>query len=606
MADSIPALLMERAAQTPNGIALLEKEYGRWVEVTWAGYAAAVRAVAIGLADLGVQPGDAVVLIAENSNEWLFVDLGAQAAGARIVGVPATTPPGELAFILGDSGAKWVVVGDQEQADKLLDALEDRPSLAVDRVLYIKEKGVSSYQEPFLISYRSVAAKGAELDESDPARFDSMLAARKRSDQAIVTYTSGTTGIPKGVSTSNGTIVDATASFHAAFPMTSKDRVLAWVSLAHPSIRGPQAYVTFHSGAVVAFPESPATFHEALNEIAPTSVMCPPRFLEVTAAEIQVRMTKSTFVKRRLFNLGVRLGGSAARKQREKGSVGVLGGVQRTIGWWLAGKAVLDKLGLDKTKWALAGGASISRDLLRFFHGLGLPLRQVYGQAETSGIAVAQYADGPIVPGVAGTALPGMEARVSEQGALLIKGPGVADAYVGAGAGAIVDSDGWFHTGDLADMTDSGELVLLDRESAIMRLTDGTRVLPTEIENSLKFSPYVAHAVLVADGRPYPTALVQIEFSTVSEWAHSKGEAFTTFGTLAVLEVVEGLIRDEVAKANGRLEGLADVRDVRVLPRELRSEEGELTPNGRVKRGAVVANFSALVDEMYAEASAQS
>ena len=240
MAESIPALLMERAAQTPDDVAMLEKEFGKWVEIRWSEYAAQVRAAALGLVELGVAPGDAVVIIAENTAEWLYVDLGVQAIGARSVGVSATTPGGELGYIVGDSGARWIVVGDQEQADKVLDVLEERSNLQVERIVYIKEKGVSSYEEARLTSYRSVVARGAEIDGSDGSRFDALLGARTRSETAIVSYTSGTTGIPKAVATSHGTMVDATESFHAAFPMNRKDRILAWVSLAHPSIGVPR------------------------------------------------------------------------------------------------------------------------------------------------------------------------------------------------------------------------------------------------------------------------------------------------------------------------------------------------------------------------------
>ena len=437
-------------------------------------------------------------------------------------------------------------------------------------------------------------------------RFDALLGARSRSEVALVSYTAGTTGVPKGVLTTHGTMLDATSSFQEAFPTGLKDRILAWVSLAHPSIRGPQAYTSFRSGAIVAFPENAETFHEALNEIAPTSVMCPPRFLEVTAADIQIRMRKSTIVKKGFYGLATVFGRGAAKRQSRTGSLGPIGTFQRKASWWLAGKAVLDKLGLDKTRWALAGGASISRDLLGFFHALGLPLRQVYGQAETTGIAIAQYSSGPIVPGVAGTPIPGMEARMGSDGALSLRGPGLFDGYVGQDASAASDADGWFATGDLVEQTGAGEFVLLDRESAVMRLSDGTRVVPNLVENSLKFSPFIANAVVIADGRAFPTALIQIEFTTVAEFAQTKGEAFTTFGTLATLGIVADLIGEEVAAANRRLDPDLNVRGFRLLDRELGAAEGELTPSGRVRRDKVEEGHAALIEEMYSEASTAS
>jgi long-chain acyl-CoA synthetase len=606
MADSVPGLLMERAAEAPSRIALLEKEFGRWVEIPWSEYAANVRAAALGFQDAGLRAGDTVVIVAENSAEWLYADLGVQSVGARSVAVSATTPGGEIGYIIGDSGARWVVVGDQEQTDKVLDVLVERSDLSVERVVYIKEKGVSSYQEEFLGGYHAMVARGREIDAAEPARFDSLLAARSSSEVAVISYTAGTTGVPKGVVATHGTMLAATSAFQEAFPTGPEDRILAWVSLAHPSIRGPQAYTSFRSGATVAFPENAETFHEALNEIAPTSVMCPPRFLEVTAADIQIRMRKSTIVKKGFYRLASVLGRGAAKRQSRSGSHGPIGNLQRKASWWFAGKAILDKLGLDKTTWAFAGGASISRDLLGFFHALGLPLRQVYGQAETTGIAIAQYASGPIVPGVAGTPIPGVEARVGDDGALSLRGPGLFDGYVGQDASAALDAGGWFATGDLVEQTASGEFVLLDRESAVMSLSDGTRIVPNLVENSLKFSPYIANAVVIANGRAFPTALIQIEFTTVAEFAQTKGEAFTTFDSLATLDIVADLIAEEVAAANRRLEAELNVRSFRLLDREFSADQGEVTPSGRIRRDKVEQGHAALIEEMYSEASTAS
>ena len=603
---SVPALLANRVELAGDDTAILEKVLGRWTSYSWNDYFDQVRAAALGFDQVGIGSGDAVAIIAVNSPKWLFADLGIQSVGAFTVGVFETTPASDLGYIIDDCKARMVIVGDQEQTDKLLDAMEAGAGASVERIVYIDEKGVSAYDDERLMSFKELQGLGYnELDER-PERYGELLDARDPSSTALVGYTSGTTGLPKGVMISHAALIEATASYAEAFPMTSEDRIVAWVSVAHPAIRGPQIYTPFRNSAVVSFPESVDTFQEALYEIAPTYIMCPPRYLELIAADIQIRMGKSSRLKRLVYRIGMNLGERAARQKWDRGRLGVSGRIYRTLAWLMVGKSILEKFGLDKMRWPMAGGAAVSIDLLRFFHSLGFELRQVYGQAETSGVPFAQFEAGAVLPGRAGKRLPGIEAKIDDDGELAVRGPGVFSGYLGKPdqTAEVLDSEGWFHTGDLAEFTADGDLVLLDRESAIMELVDGTKLAPTEIENSLKFSPYISEAVLIANGRPHATALLQIEMGTVSEWAQRKGLIYTTFRSLTELDEVRELITSEVDQVNRRLSEVQRVRSFRLLPKELDVDDDELTPTRKVKRRVIDDKFGDLIASMYEERTA--
>jgi long-chain acyl-CoA synthetase len=598
---SVPALLVNRAAESGSATAVLEKVLGRWVSYSWQDYLEQVRAVALGLDQVGIGRGEAVAIIAANSPVWLFADLGIQSVGAFTVGIFETTPAPDLGYIIDDCKARMVIVGDQEQADKLLDAMDAGAGANVEFIVYIEQKGVSAYDDERLMSFAELEALGyIELDQR-PNRFSELLDQRSPEETALVGYTSGTTGLPKGVMISHEGMIEVTKSYVQAFPMDGEDRIVAWVSVAHPAIRGPQIYTPFRNSAVVAFPESADTFQEALYEIAPTYIMCPPRYLELMAADIQIRMGKSSRLKKVLYRFGMKLGESAAKRKWKTGRLGPVARINRFFSWWYVGKGILEKYGLDKMRWPMAGGAAVSIDLLRFFHSLGFELRQVYGQAETSGVPFAQYEMGAVLPGRAGKMLPGIESKIDENGELAVRGPGIFTGYLGKPdqTAEVLDADGWFHTGDLAEFTEEGDLVLLDRESSIMEMADGTKLAPTEIENSLKFSPYISEAVLIAHGRPHATVLLQIEMGTISEWAQQKGLIFTTFRSLTELEEVRELITTEVEATNKRLREEQQVQAFRLLPKELDVDDDELTPTRKVKRRVIDDKFGDLITAMY-------
>lgn len=594
--DTLPGLLAGQVAQRPNGVALRRKDLGIWQEKTWAEYYAGVRAVAVALDELGIRSGDRVGLVADNEPAWLFVDLGAQSLGALSVAAYPTQVAKEIAYVMSHSRARVAFCGDQEQVDKVL---EVRGELAeLQRIVVFDMKGVAEYGDPMIESYADFVGRGRKLDEADPARFERHLHDRDPDDHAFVGYTSGTTGRPKGALLRHRNQVAMARVMAEWAKFTEKDRDFCHFPLPHPAVRVMDAYSALVSGCSVNFPESVVTVREDMIDIAPTFLLGTPRVFELFKADIELRVQRAAWIKRRVYAWGTKtLAGVLERRLAHKSRP--WDPVLRFLAHWLVGRWVLDRSGLLKLRYATLGGASVSPELLKFFWALGLPVFETYGQSETSGIAFSQkhYDD----LGTAGWVLPGYEAKIGEHDELLLSGEGIFAGYLDdPEKTAAAFRDGWYRTGDIARFDDAGRVIILDREKHVLHTAAGVELSPSEIENKLKLSPYIADAMVIGEGRDYVTALVQIEYETVADWAQSRNLAYTTFYSLTQLTPVQELIWKEVDRANALLDEAKRVRDLRLLPRELDPDLNEVTPTRKIKREIVADRFADLIGEMYA------
>lgn len=590
-ATSLPGLLAERAEAHPRAVAIRQKRLGIWREVTWAEYAEQVRGVALALDELGVGTGDRVALFADNTPQWLYVDLGIQAVGAASVGVYAALDPVECAAAIAGSGARIVFCGDQEQVDKLLERREDVPN--VDRVVVFDVKGLHTpeYADAPLQSFDELAERGRELLAERASRFGELLAARGPDDVATIGLTSGTTGPVRGLLLSQGGEVVLARLVASSISLGQRDSGYSLLPLAHATARLFDAYAPLVAGSSLSFAESLDTVSTDLTEASPTVLTATPRLLERVKGDIEIRMGHAGRVKRGAYRWAMaRLAKAAnARIDGRRGA---------TVGPWLARRLVASPVkrqaGLHRVRYAGIGGSFVAPDSLRWFWALGVPFREQYGQVETGGIVTTQHDERDL--GTAGRPLDAaIEIRLEGE-ELLVRGPGLA---VGTLDGSPVTSgDGWYDTGDLATIDPAGRVVPIGRRAHVLRTASGHEVSPAEIESALKASPYVRSAMVVAADRPFVAAVIELHEEAVADWARRRGISVSTYAALAENDQVNHLIAEEVRGANDSLPSEHHVLAFRILSQPLRDE---LTPTGKIRRAVVEHRNAELIDGMYAE-----
>jgi long-chain acyl-CoA synthetase len=632
---TVPSRIKDRALRIPEGVALREKRFGIWQEVTWRGYWEQVELAAHGLAALGVEPGDRVAIHSENRPEWLYADVAAVALRAMSVGLYPTNPPAEVGYLLADSGAKVLVAEDQEQVDKALEVADQLPGL--ERIVYVEPRGVRTYDDPALLSWSELLELGRAHRERHPRLLEELAAQVTADDVVTLIYTSGTTGPPKGamltvanIDFAIQTLVHGDGFFEAAGP---DDVTLSYLPLCHVAERIATEWVNAAAGTQVHFAESIDTVQENLREVQPTLFFAVPRIWEKVRATVEIKMASASPLKRANYRLWM---GQAARIGAELVANG--GAHTRStrlryaLGYPFLFRSLRKRLGLERCRFAGSGAAPIAPELLQWFYGLGVVIHEIYGMTENSAVATANR-PGRTKIGTVGEPHPGVELRLDEQmdrrssmpdahaaglpepqragmrrrystggpGEILTRHPGVFAGYWGKPdkTAEVLDDDGWLRTGDVGEWVDGTHLRIVDRLKDILITSGGKNVSPSEIENSLKFSPYIREAVVVGDRRPYLTALIGIELDTVGEWAQRRRIPYTTYRDLSEKPEVLALIQEVVDDTNRRLARSESIKRFRLIPKELDHEDGELTATQKVKRAAIAGAFGDLIEDMY-------
>ena len=599
---TFPQLLAAQARlHGARRVALRQKEYGIWHEVTWEEYAAHVRGVCLGLLSLGLQRGDMIAILSGNRPAWLYAELGAQSAGAVPVGLFVDALPDQVQRVLAHSEARFVVVEDQEQADKVLGVRADLPRL--ERIVVEDMRGLETYRDPMLISLADVETAGRELDRSDPRRYEDFLAKGDPADVALLSYTSGTTGAAKAAMLSHRNLVSMAASVGQVDPVREGDDIVSFLPFAWVGEQLISVAIALHASATVNFPEAPETLREDLREIGPHLMIAPPRFWEALCSEYQVKIADAGAVKRLATQLALAIGQRVVKARARGSSVGLGESLLSRLAHVVAFRAMLDKLGLSRTRYAYTGGAPLGPEIFTFFRAIGLNLKQVYGQTETSGICVLQP-DGEARAATVGKPTPGTRVRISDEGEILVASESVfLGYYKNPEATAQALHDGWLRTGDAGVLEGDGHLVMIDRLKDVLSLSDGSRFSPALIENKLKFSPYVKEAVVIGEGRPHVVALIQIDANTVGAWAEASRLAFTTFKDLSGKREVFELIAREVERVNAELPGGAHLRGFALFEKELDADDDELTRTQKVRRSTILAKYAGMIDALYARES---
>jgi long-chain acyl-CoA synthetase len=592
---TLPQMLRERARTDAQRIAIRQKDFGIWKPFTWAQYHQRASHFGLGLRALGLPAGGHVGVISENRIEWVLAQMGAGLVGAVTVGVYPTSPTNEVAYVVGHADIDIMVCEDQEQTDKLLAALPELPRLK--KIVVMETKGLRSFApevRQFITTFDEVEQLGAASGQQ--AIIDDALARQRLDDVGLMIYTSGSTGKPKGAMISYRNIRGVVPGIVDRLELSQGATHLSYLPLCHVAEQMLTSFVPVYIGSQVNFGESIRTVQEDLREVAPTMFLGVPRIWEKLHAAIHIKLQETGGLRRALFHKAYNACKPLAEKPRSAWSAADK--LTYAASYWLVFRALQNFIGLREAKVALTGAAPIPPDVVRFFRVLGVPLIEVYGLTESTGMVTGHRLD-HVVVGTVGVPTQGVEHRIADNGELQLRGDMVFAGYYKnpeATASSIVG--GWLHTGDVV-REEQGQIQIVDRLKDIMITAGGKNLTPSEIENTMKGSPFIKECIIVAEARKFVGALVMIDYETVGKWAEARRIPFTHFRSLVEHPEVRGLIDAEINQGNQRLAQVSQIRKFHLLTKELDHDDGEVTATMKVRRASIYKTYAAEIEALY-------
>ena len=604
---TLPGLLRLRATERGDQVALREKIHGIWRGRTWADYYRDARRVAFGLAKLGLKQGDRIIIAGEDVPEWFYADLGAQMIGVQVVGIYPTNPWPEVQYIAGHCQARLAVTGDQEQTDKVLEAIANGAGLPhLQHIFCVDMKGLRRYEPGRPHAFDHLLALGDQYLQDNPTAdrwLDALIDQLVPDDVNILVYTSGTTGPPKGAMLTHRNFVYGAYAYMVARQMVDKKfESVCYLPLCHVAERTYSTVQHLISGGCVNFAESIDTVATNIREIAPTFFLGVPRIWEKLQQGFEFRMKDSGRLQRWLYRVGMKRGRVLSDRRAQHGHLAALGDRLEFALWYvLLFRNVQRHMGLNRTHTRMCGGASVSPETLRFFDIIGLPVGQGYGLTEAGGLCFVQVPGRPFISGSCGPAMQGVDWKVAEDGEVIVRSPGVFKGYLfdDKGTSDILSPDGWLATGDIVEKRGEDELAVVDRKKAIIITSGGKNIAPSEIENALKDSPFVREAIVVGEGKKFLGGLIQIDFDSVGRWAGERDLQYTTFRSLTQMAEVMELIQGVVDEVNSRFARVENIRKFVLLEKELDHDDGELTATQKVRRGLINKKFARELEQIY-------
>ena len=592
--DTFPKLLLHNAEVWPGEVAMREKEFGVWNEFTWSDCRDRVQEIALGLLEMGVRRGEVVGIIGKNRPEMVWSEIAAHAIGCMSLSLYHDAMPQEVAYLVDYAEVRVVLAEDEEQVDKLLEVAES--SKSIGKIVYFDPRGMRKYDDERLVGPEALKAMAAKLDAHEPGRFAEEVEKGSGQDVAILCTTSGTTSHPKLAMLQAGPFLGHCSAYLRADPKLPSDNYvsvlpLPWIMEQIYAVAQPLI-----SRITVNFVEEPETMMADLREIGPTFVLLAPRVWEQIAADVRSRMMDATRFKRKMFDLGMRLGLEALAKGRRS-----------QLAELILFRPLRDRLGFTFLKSAATGGAALGPETFRFFQAMGVPLRQIYGQTELAG-AYTIHRPGDVDFDTVGLPFDNTEIRIDQPdrngvGEIVARNTGLFKGFYRNEEATLADlRDGWMHTGDAGYIKqENGHLVVIDRIKDLATTSGGTRFSPQFIENKLKFSPYIAEAVILGHDKPWLAAIICIRYSIVSKWAEQRGIAFTNYTSLASRPEVYRLLREEVEGVNATLPDAQRVRKFLLLYKELDADDGELTRTRKVRRNVIAEKYADIIDAIYSD-----
>lgn len=594
--DTLPKLLQQAYEKYQDKrVAIRRKDLGIWNEYTWKDYYQGVKYFSLGLVRLGLKPGEKVAIIGDNDVEYYEAEYATQAAGGIAVPFYGDAGHSEIKFILSHSESTFVVVQDQEQVDKLLKVQHELPNLK--KVIYWDPKGLWNYEDTILISWKEILRQGREYEKEYGDAFEENIAKGKGDDLALIMYTSGATGAPKGAILTHQNLLFSVRAYLDAQGLTEKDEYFSYMS---PAWITEQLYGVAggpYLGMTVSFAEKAETVREDVREIGPTIIFYGSRLWENIASTIQVKIADTVPIKRFIYRLCLPIGRRLFKLKLEGKKANFFWKAVYKLARLVLFEPLLDKLGLSKVRVAYTGGAVLSPESFIFIGALGLGLRQAYGSTEAG--VIAGHMD-YVKPQTLGEPSPGVDVKIENE-EIVVKSPGVFQGYYRAPEeSAKVLKDGWLYTGDAGFFDEDGQLVFMDRVSELLELPDGERFSPQFIESTLRFSPYIKDAmVLGGKDKLYISAVVIIDYDNIGKWAEDRRVVYTTFTDLSQKPEVYDLIQNEVEKTNEFLPATAKIKKIVNLHKEFDPDEAELTRSRKLRRGFMEERYKELVDAIY-------
>jgi long-chain acyl-CoA synthetase len=603
VADTIAKSFLLAAERRGDEPAIREKTFGIWQPTSWRQWLQISKEIAYALHAIDFRPGDTASIIANAVPEWVFADMGILCAGGISSGIYPTDSAAQVEYLVNDSRTRVIFAEDEEQLDKVLSCRARCPSL--QKIIVFDMEGLSGFTDPMVMSLAEFMAMGRNHLDGRAALWDEMVASRGAGDLAILVYTSGTTGPPKGAMHSNRSVTHQMRHANDLFPSTDREERLVFLPLCHVAERVGGYYTSLALGSVMNFAESPETVPDNLREVQPTAFLAVPRIWEKFYSGVTIALKDATpfqnWMYRRAMAVGYRM--TEGKLDGETPSLGLQ--LANRAAYWLVFRNIRRMLGLDRCRIAFTGAAPIAPDLIRWYLALGIDMREVYGQTENCGVATLMPSD-RIKLGSVGKAAPWGEVKISPEGEILIKGDYLFMGYLNQPekTAETIDAKGWLHTGDVGSIDNEGFVKITDRMKDIIITSGGKNITPSEIENQLKFSPYISDTVVIGDKRPYLTCLVMIDQENVEKFAQDHDIPFTNYASLCRAVEVQDLIQREIEAVNANFARVETIKKFFLIERQLTPEDEELTPTMKLKRNFVNKRYAIEIEAMYGRAAA--